>query len=185
MLWHWLDKRLQSQQEVQEAGDRSFSYLAEYRVQPKKFIRLADEDVRTVSLAPKQRFAIGLDSREYELLGNLDGRRFQDVYAIDMATGERRLALKRARWYNGPSPMGSRFSITRTATTTSTPMESGQARNITLNAPDLFRRHRRRPQRRQAADRFDRLDEGQRVGAAAPTTGTSGRCRSTAARSST
>ena len=31
--------------------------------------------------------------------------------------------------------------------------------------PDLVRRHRRRPQRRQAAGRIDWMDEGQRVGA--------------------
>ena len=49
VLWHWKDPRLQTQQEVQEARDRTFSYLAEYRVQPKKFIRLADDDMRTVT----------------------------------------------------------------------------------------------------------------------------------------
>jgi dipeptidyl aminopeptidase/acylaminoacyl peptidase len=138
VLWHWLDKRLQSQQEVQEAGDRSFSYLAAYRVQPKTFIRLADEDVRTVSLAPKQRFAIGQDSREYELLGNLDGRRFQDVHVIDMTTGERRLALKRARWYNGPSPDGTSLLYYEDGHYHVYSMESGQSRNITLNAPISF-----------------------------------------------
>ena len=101
VLWHWQDSRLQTQQEVQEARDRTFSYLAEYRVEPKKFIRLADEDVRTVTVAPKERWAIGIDDREYELMGNLDGRRFQDVYAIDLTTGERKLAGKRLRWFNG------------------------------------------------------------------------------------
>ena len=98
--------RLQSQQEVQESRDRTFSYLAEYRVDSKKFIRLADEDVRTVNVAPKDRWAIGFDDREYELMGNLDGRRFQDVYVIDMKNGQRRLAAKRVRWFNGPSPDG-------------------------------------------------------------------------------
>ena len=138
VLWHWLDRRLQTQQEVQEAGDRSFSYLAEYRVQPKTFIRLADEDVRTVSLAPKQRFAIGQDDREYELLGNLDGRRFQDIYVIDMATGTRRLALKRARWYNGPSPDGKSFLYYEDGNYHVYSMESGQTRNITAAAPISF-----------------------------------------------
>ena len=32
VLWHWQDKRLQSQQQVQETLDRNFSYLADYRV---------------------------------------------------------------------------------------------------------------------------------------------------------
>jgi fermentation-respiration switch protein FrsA (DUF1100 family) len=138
VLWHWLDKRLQSQQEVQEAGDRAFSYVAEYRVQPGKFIRLADEDVRSVTVAPKQRFAIGQDDREYELIGNLDGRRFQDIYVFDMATGQRKLALKRARWYNGPSPDGKSFLYFEDGHYYVYSMESGQSRNITLNAPISF-----------------------------------------------
>ena len=138
VLWHWLDKRLQSQQEVQEAGDRSFSYLAEYRVQPARLIRLADEDMRSVTVAPKQRFAIGFDDREYELFGNLDGRRVQDVYVIDMATGDRRLALKRARWYNGPSPDGKSFLYYEDGHYFVYAMESGQTRNITAAAPLSF-----------------------------------------------
>ena len=138
VLWHWLDKRLQSQQEVQEAGDRSFSYLAEYRVQPKTFVRLGDEDLRTVNIAPKQKFAIGQDDREYELLGNLDGRRFQDIYVIDMATGTRKLALKRARWYNGPSPDGKSFLYYEDGNYHVYSMESGQTRNITAAAQISF-----------------------------------------------
>ena len=131
VLWHWQDKRLQSQQEVQESRDRNYSYLAEYRVQPKTFIRLADEDVRTVNVAPKQRWAIGFDDREYELMGNLDGRRFQDVYGIDMTTGARRLAAKRLRWYSGASPDGSSFLYFEDGNYLVYSMESGQARNIT------------------------------------------------------
>jgi dipeptidyl aminopeptidase/acylaminoacyl peptidase len=138
VLWHWLDRRLQSQQEVQETGDRNYSYLAEYRVQSKRFIRLADEDVLTVTVAAKQRFAIGLDNREYELTSSLDGRRFQDVYVIDMATGERKLALKRARWYSGPSPDGKSFLYFEDGHFHVYAMESGQTKNITLGAPVSF-----------------------------------------------
>ena len=139
-------------------NDRSFSYLAEYRVQPKTFIRLADEDLRTVSLAPKQRFAIGQDDREYELLGNLDGRRFQDIYVIDMATGARRLALKRARWYNGPSPDGKSLPLLRGRQLSRLRDGLGPDAQHHAQRPDQFRRHRRRPQRRQAPGRFDWLD---------------------------
>ncbi len=138
VLWHWKDPRLQSQQEVQESGDRNFSYLAQYRVQPQKFIRLADDDVRTVSVAPKQRYAIGFDEREYELMGNLDGRRFRDVYAIDMETGERKLALKRARWYNGPSPNGELLLFYDEGHFQVYSMKTGQTRNITKGAPVSF-----------------------------------------------
>ena len=70
VLWHWKDSRLQSQQQVQEGADRNFNYLSMYHVGPKKFVRLADDEMRNVSLAPKQKFAIGYDDREYELMGN-------------------------------------------------------------------------------------------------------------------
>ncbi len=39
---------------------------------------------------------MGMDIREYELIGNLDGRHFQDVYVVNPATGERKLALRKA-----------------------------------------------------------------------------------------
>jgi dienelactone hydrolase len=138
VLWHWKDSRLQTQQEVQESRDRSFSYLAEYRVQPQKFIRLADEDVRTVASAPKDKWAIGFDEREFELMGNLDGRRFQDVYAINLETGERKLAAKRVRWYTGPSPDGSSFLFYEDGHYLVYSMKTGQTRNITQGAPISF-----------------------------------------------
>jgi dipeptidyl aminopeptidase/acylaminoacyl peptidase len=138
VLWHWKDPRLQSQQEVQENADRNFSYLAEYRVQPQKFIRLADDEMRSVTVAPKQRYAVGFDDREYELMGNLDGRRFRDVYAIDLATGQRRLAIKRARWYNGTSPDGESILYYDEGHFHVHSLKTGQTRTITKTAPVSF-----------------------------------------------
>ena len=40
-------------------------------------------------------------------MGNLDGRRFEDVYVVDPVTGERKLALRKARYFRGASPDGS------------------------------------------------------------------------------
>jgi len=138
VLWHWQDSRLQSQQEVQESRDRTFSYLAEYRLDSKQFIRLADEDVRTVNVAPKDRWAIGFDDREYELMGNLDGRRFQDVYVIDMKNGQRRLAAKRVRWFNGPSPDGTMFLMYEDGNYFVHTFDGGQPRNITQGVAASF-----------------------------------------------
>jgi dipeptidyl aminopeptidase/acylaminoacyl peptidase len=107
VIWHWLDKRLQSMQKVQEKADENFSFLCIYRAKEKKFLRLADEEIRQVTPAPKHRWAIGFDTREYELAGNLEGRRYQDIYAVNLDTGTRELALKKCRWYFGPSPDGS------------------------------------------------------------------------------
>jgi len=138
VLWHWKDTRLQSQQQVQESTDRSFSYLAQYRVQPQTFIRLADDEMRTVTVAPKQRFAVGFDDREYELMGNLDGRRFRDVYSVDMETGVRKITVKRARWYNGTSPDGERFLFYEDGHFHVHSLKTGQTRNITKTVPVSF-----------------------------------------------
>ena len=43
-------------QEKQAAVDKAFTYLAEYRVKERKFLRLADEECKNVNPAPKQKF---------------------------------------------------------------------------------------------------------------------------------
>jgi dipeptidyl aminopeptidase/acylaminoacyl peptidase len=138
VLWHWKDSRLQSQQQVQETADRNFSYLSAYHVGTQKFVRLADDDVRSVSMTPHDRFAVGFDDREYELMGNMDGRRFRDVYVIDPSTGARKLALKRARWYNGPSPDGDAILYYDDGHFFVYSMATGEAKNITAGAPVSF-----------------------------------------------
>jgi dipeptidyl aminopeptidase/acylaminoacyl peptidase len=138
VIWHWLDKRLQSMQQVQENRDKNFNFLCIYRVKEKKFIRLADEDVRQVTAAPKHRWAIGLDNQEYELIGNLEGRRYRDVYVIDLKTGTRKLALKKCRWYFMPSPDGTHFLFYDDGHYYTYEMASGKKFNITKDVPTSF-----------------------------------------------
>ena len=47
VIWHYKDTRLQPMQQVQENADKNFSFLCVYRPDEKKFLRLADDDVRT------------------------------------------------------------------------------------------------------------------------------------------
>jgi dipeptidyl aminopeptidase/acylaminoacyl peptidase len=138
VLWHWQDKRLQSQQQVEEPRDKNFSYAATYRVAEKKFIRLADESLRTVNAAPKQQFAIGIDSREYEMMSNLDGRRYQDIYVVDLKTGARKLALKKNRNSFGASPDGTQMLYYEEGHFFNYDLASGQSTNLTAKVPATF-----------------------------------------------
>ena len=138
VLWHHKDPRLQSQQQVQEQADRSFSYLSVYRVKENRFVRLADDSVRSVTPAPKGKFALGYDVREYELMSNLDGRRYQDVYVIDMQTGNRKLALKKARNPGQPSVDGTKFYYYEDGHYFVHDMVSGQSANLTKLVPASF-----------------------------------------------
>ena len=138
VIWHWKDSRMQSQQQVQESRDKNFSYLCVYRVKDNQFVRLADEDIRTVNPAPKHRWAIGQDSNPYELMSNLDGRRYQDIYVIDMLTGERKKALEKCRWFFGPSPTGTHFLFYEDGHFHVYDLASGSSVNITKDVPTSF-----------------------------------------------
>jgi hypothetical protein len=76
VIWHWKDKRLQSRQQKEEQQDKNFNYLCIYHVAEKKFVRLANDEVKDVSLTPKQKWAIGINDDPYELMANLDGKLF-------------------------------------------------------------------------------------------------------------
>jgi dipeptidyl aminopeptidase/acylaminoacyl peptidase len=95
ILWNAKDPRLQSQQIVQEQQDRSFSYLSEYRLADNKFVRLSDDDLRTVNLIGHEHYAYGVDTHEYDQASSYNGRRYQDFYGVDLATGQRKLLLKK------------------------------------------------------------------------------------------
>ncbi len=138
VIWHGQDKRLQSEQQVQQQRDKSFSYLAEYRVAEKRFIRLADDDLRDVSPAPKERYAIGEDIRAYELDSNLDGRNFSDVYVIDMKTGKRTLALTKCRYMFMPLYDGGHFLYYEDGHFFTYDMATGRSVNITKDVPASF-----------------------------------------------
>ena len=109
VIWHYKDPRLQSAQQVQEPQDRSYSYLSTYRVADNKFVRLADDDVRQVTLGAKEKFAIGIDNRAYELQNNIDGKSIRDVYAISMTTGTRSPIKKGAQYGYQISPDGTKY----------------------------------------------------------------------------
>lgn len=138
IIWHWLDKRLQSMQQVQERRDKEFSYLSVYWVKEKKFVRLADNKLRRVEPTPKYRFGIGFDNSSYELMGNLDGRRYQDIYAVDLKTGQRRLLLEKCRWYFGASPEGTHILYYEDGHYYTCDLASGQIKNLTQKVPTSF-----------------------------------------------
>jgi hypothetical protein len=138
VIWHWQDPRLQAMQQVQETRDKNFSYLAVFWLDSGRFVRLADDEVDSVTPAGMGNWAIGRDDTEYELMGNLDGRRYQDVYAVDMRTGEREMILERARWTNTISPDGAHFLYYQDGHYHTYEFATGQHRNITSEVPTSF-----------------------------------------------
>ncbi len=138
VLWHYQDKRLQSQQQVEEDRDKRFSFVSLYRTKEGKFVRLADDTVRDVTMTGRSRWAIGSDNSGYERTGGMDGRRYEDVYTIDLSTGERKLAIRKARWFSSASPDASRLLYFEDGHYFVYDAASAKALNVTAGLPVAF-----------------------------------------------
>ena len=138
MIWHYKDPRLQSQQQVQEPQDRAMNYVTMYRPDEKKLVRLADEEVPQIAVTGRTRWAIGTSNSAYELQGNLDGQRYQDVYAVDTKTGQKKVVKKKLRWGNTASPDGTKYLYYENQHFHVYDADSDTSRNITMGVPTSF-----------------------------------------------
>jgi dipeptidyl aminopeptidase/acylaminoacyl peptidase len=138
VIWHWKDPRLQSMQEVQENRDRQFNYVTMYRPGEQTLVRIADEEVPDVTVSGRGRWAIGTSDDAYELEGNLTGRRFRDIYAIDTRTGQKTTIKKNLRWGNSASPDGTKYLYYEDRHFHVYDIEAGTTRTITEGVPSTF-----------------------------------------------
>jgi len=139
VLWHAKDPRLQSQQIVQEQQDKQYSYLSEFRFADRKFVRLSDDALRTVQLMPKELYALGTDSREYDQPASYNGRSYRDVYAVDLKTGARKLIVKQHHSLTIPSPDGKQLLVWgKDGNYHVIDVATGDDRNITKGIPTSF-----------------------------------------------
>jgi fermentation-respiration switch protein FrsA (DUF1100 family) len=81
---------------------------------------------------------VGNGGTSYEMMSHLDGQRFADVYAINLQTGDRKLAVKQSRWTYGASPTGTHFAYYTDGNYWVYDMTTGQATNITKGVPTSF-----------------------------------------------
>lgn len=138
VIWHGREPRLQSQQQVQETQDRNFSFLAAWRVRESRFVQLATDSLRDVTVAPGDRWAIGGDVRPYQLEANLEGVARRDVWAINIATGERHRVLEAQEWLVNGAPDGSRWLYYRDGHYHSYDPATRTHRNLTASVPASF-----------------------------------------------
>ncbi|MBN9119715.1 MAG: S9 family peptidase [Planctomycetes bacterium] len=137
VVWHWKDERLQPMQEKQASTDRTVSYSAVYWTKEKKFVRLADDKMKQVTLAAKQKFAIGRDTKPYEYMSYLNGKLYTDVYMIDPKTGAKKKVVDKlvSLFFGGASissaPTGTHFLFYKDGHYHVCDMAAGKCVNVT------------------------------------------------------
>ena len=95
-LWRWNDDLVQPMQKVRAVQDRNRSYRGVMDLASKRYVQLADEAMRNVSLSDDGTRAVGSDDRAYRRLIDFDGT-YSDFYLVDTSTGSRKLALSKQR----------------------------------------------------------------------------------------
>ncbi|MEK9507416.1 prolyl oligopeptidase family serine peptidase [Gemmatimonadota bacterium Y43] len=108
-VWHWNDDRLQSQQMVQAAGDRRFTYTAVYDVTGGHVVPLATPEMRRVDITDDGRWAIGRNDMAYRGDVTVAGGQV-DLVRLDPRTGDRAPIASGVRRAMGSSPDG-RFHL--------------------------------------------------------------------------
>jgi dipeptidyl aminopeptidase/acylaminoacyl peptidase len=108
-VWNTVDERIQSLQMIRAAADRSFTFRQAFDVAARRFVKLADETMKDLEVAPDGRWAVGRDGRGYIA----DQKRpAADFYRVNTTTGERTPMLKGqlvGGHVYGTSPHGTHF----------------------------------------------------------------------------
>ena len=135
-IWHWDDERLQSVQKIRASRDRDFTWRSIFHLEEGKFVRLCDEEMRSIDLTRDGRFGVGRDQRAY--VSDWKQSR-SDLYRVDTATGERELLLEAQPRTLGLSPDSKQFLYWKDGHVHAYPIaRGGEHKNLTADAPVSF-----------------------------------------------
>lgn len=109
-VWHWKDERIQSVQMREAEYDRNFTYRSVFHLTGKRFIRLADEKMRQVTISEDGKWGIGRDAKPY--LSDIETMQ-ADYYLVNTSTGERKLIAQGIRRPLGLAPDSRYFLFLR------------------------------------------------------------------------
>jgi dipeptidyl aminopeptidase/acylaminoacyl peptidase len=103
-IWHYKDVELQSQQMIQINQLRHATFEGAFNLSTKRFVPLAESDMKRVTPTADGRWAIAGDPTPYEYDYSEGQPARADYYRINTATGERTLIAKHVLHAMGASP---------------------------------------------------------------------------------
>jgi dipeptidyl aminopeptidase/acylaminoacyl peptidase len=107
-IWHWKDPLLQPMQALQVSSELTRAYRAVAHLAEGAVVQLATEDVPEIDLVQQGNadFVLGTSGLPYRQLISWDSPAYQDVYTVDVQTGESRLVLEKLQGDANVSPGG-------------------------------------------------------------------------------
>ncbi len=107
-IWHWKDPLLQPMQVLQVGSELTRAYRAVAHLAEGAAVQLATEQVPGTDLVQQGNadFVLGTSGLPYRQLISWDSPAYQDVYTIDVHTGESRLVLEKLQGEAEVSPGG-------------------------------------------------------------------------------
>ena len=136
-VWHSEDRRIIPMQRVQAQRDRDRSLLAVWHLDKGHFVQLATDLMEEVSLLEGQVFAVAEHTDPYAF-ESMFGRRWMDIYAVDVKTGVRTKAIEQIRHFHGGSATGRYVLYFKDGHFWTYELTTGHRANITEGLPASF-----------------------------------------------
>ena len=104
-VWHVKDVRIMPMQKVQEQQDAQRTLVAAWHPSENRVVPIGTDLWETVRVLEGDTYATETDHSGYKF-GAMFGRPYNDVYVVNVKTGERRKALEKVRYFFGASALG-------------------------------------------------------------------------------
>ncbi len=141
-IWNWKDPYLQPMQKLQAERERKRTWMALWYPGDKKIVQLGDEKVPEVSVALKGNapWGLGRSNLPYRKLISWEANRYQDIYRVNLKTGEKEKLLTKAPSSVSLSPEGNYLVWYQTVDSCwyVRDLNSGKEINVTGNLPVAF-----------------------------------------------
>jgi len=108
-IWHTNDVRLLPQQKSAENQDLRATMLAAWRINDNKVVQIGTDVNEPSTILEGGRYATEIDRKPYAW-GWKFGRDDEDVWVVDLTSGERKKVLEKVRHYYGADPTGRKLT---------------------------------------------------------------------------
>ncbi len=136
-IWHSQDERIIPMQRLRKQRDLGRSYLSVWHIDADRFAKLGTDLMETVTVLEGQKHVAETDRKPYQFENMFDRTR-NDVYLIDVATGERNKVIEATWYYGGGSATGRYLSYFSDDNYWVYNIETGERTNITADVPTSF-----------------------------------------------